>query len=264
MSSERPEDLTPSQTDAVRRALRAARHEAPLPDDVAARLDTTLAGLVAGRAAEYGEESSPGASGSPEPIAPVVPLRRRRWPAVLAAAAAVTAIGLAGTQLIDRDADHSHPAADSAAESQQAPSALAVSPGDPATDSLDTLGGSIGLTRAERARLAAAGYTGVSAVGVPADQYCGSCYGAAASTLSQPDRDALQKSLQSDKAPSAAVAPGPWDCHATLPPTLGATPVHPALHDGKPVLVALLRDSEGPIARAWPCDGSPPATIRLD
>lgn len=71
----------------VTRLLRAARAEEPMPDDVVARLDATLADLVADRSAD-GEASN------------VVPLRpRRRRTALLAAAAAVIAVGVGGSLL---------------------------------------------------------------------------------------------------------------------------------------------------------------------
>ena len=69
-------ELTPEQESAVRRLLAEARHDAPIPTDVADRLDTVLAGLT------RDEPGSPG-------VAPVIDLaarRRRRnaaacWPA---------------------------------------------------------------------------------------------------------------------------------------------------------------------------------------
>lgn len=89
------EELTPEQDDGVRRLLADARHDEPMPHDVAARLDDVLAGLVADRA---GDEDAP------EP-SHVVPLRRRRWPKVLVAAASVCAIGLGATQVIGSGGD---------------------------------------------------------------------------------------------------------------------------------------------------------------
>ena len=59
----------------------------PIPPEVAARLDETLAGLVAERAAE---------SDQPEPDRTVVPLRRRWAPRAAAAAAAVIVVGAGG------------------------------------------------------------------------------------------------------------------------------------------------------------------------
>lgn len=94
---------TPHHEDAVRRRLAEARHTDPVPADVAARLDATLADLVADRAA----------------VAEVVPLRRRRWPAVLAAAAAVTALGFALPTLTGDD-DSTHQMADKAVTAESA------------------------------------------------------------------------------------------------------------------------------------------------
>jgi hypothetical protein len=76
----------------VRRLLADARHDEPMPADVAARLDGVLADLAA--------ESSEVSSSSPSPPGRLVtPLRRsshrRRWGAALvAAAAAVTAFAV--------------------------------------------------------------------------------------------------------------------------------------------------------------------------
>lgn len=67
--------------DELRALLADARASEPVPDDVAARLDATLASLQAERAAE----SEPG-------TAVVVPLRRRLAPRLLVAAAAMVVI----------------------------------------------------------------------------------------------------------------------------------------------------------------------------
>jgi hypothetical protein len=247
MCSDHPDDLTPAQTDAVRRALRAARHDAPLPDDVAARLEATLAGLVAERAAA---EPGPAAAS-----ATVVPLRRRRWPAYLAAAAAVTAIGLAGTQLVDRGG-HDSVGASTADRAEQGPSA-ALAP-DASPETMATLGSTaLGLTRAQLDRLADAGYTGVDPVGLPASAYCSTC--STADSLRHADAAPDQKSsLQKQYA-----AASPASCHAALPPSLGDAPAHLATHDGEPVLLVVVPDAEGTVVRAWPCSGGPATTIRL-
>ncbi len=85
-------ELTPEQESDVRRLLAEARHDAPLPTDVADRLDTVLAGLT---------RDEPGAPG----VAPVIDLaarrRRRNAAAVLAGAAAVIVAGFAIGQVID-------------------------------------------------------------------------------------------------------------------------------------------------------------------
>jgi len=90
MTEQRPDGLTPAQSEAVRRLLAGARHDESVPDEVAARLDATLADLSAERGAE-----SPAVS-----EADVIPLRRR-WPKVLAAAAAVTLFGFGIVQYVD-------------------------------------------------------------------------------------------------------------------------------------------------------------------
>lgn len=91
-------DLSPSQSDAVRRSLAAARHDGPLPDEVAARLDARLADLVAER---------PGSTNAAAAPAPVVQAaerfrRRNRRLSILVAAAAVTVLGVAVSQVVDR------------------------------------------------------------------------------------------------------------------------------------------------------------------
>lgn len=84
--------MTPEQEEQVRRALASAPPAGGLPPEVAARLDATLAGLVAERSAA----GVAGADGAPESEpAPVVALeerRRRRWPRLLVAAAAVSVL----------------------------------------------------------------------------------------------------------------------------------------------------------------------------
>ncbi|MDR7253058.1 hypothetical protein J2X46_002043 [Nocardioides sp. BE266] len=99
-------DLTPEQ-DAVRRLLADARHDGPTPPEVVARLDETLAALVADRS-------------TPAPQAPVVDLasrRRRRIGTGVLAAAAVVVAGVALGQVlpIGQGSDDSGFSADSSA-----------------------------------------------------------------------------------------------------------------------------------------------------
>jgi len=77
--------VTPEEEDQVRRALAAAPPVEGLPAEVAARLDATLADLVAER---------PAGEGGPEPgaVTSLEERRRRRWPGVLVAAAAVSVL----------------------------------------------------------------------------------------------------------------------------------------------------------------------------
>lgn len=75
----------------VRRLLRQARHDEPLPPDVAARLDDVLADLVA-------ERSTSGEAATVTPIASA--RRRRRTASLVLAAAAVVVAGVGIGQVI--------------------------------------------------------------------------------------------------------------------------------------------------------------------
>lgn len=128
MSQHEPE-ASPQQQEAVRRLLAEARHDEPLPGDVAARLDGVLAQLAT---------EGPRAVDPPEPAGPpgavVVDLaarRRRRVAGLLGAAAAVVVLGVGVDQVVDRtgsggrgdsatsaDTDDNAPAADSGAGAQ--------------------------------------------------------------------------------------------------------------------------------------------------
>jgi hypothetical protein len=104
-------ELTPAQERAVRDLLAGARHDKPVPPQVVARLDATLAGLVAERGATPAAAPAPSSPASPSssaapaarPSAPVVPLARRRRriaSASLVAAAAVVVGGVAIGQMV--------------------------------------------------------------------------------------------------------------------------------------------------------------------
>jgi hypothetical protein len=102
----------------VRRLLAAAGSPPPdVPEDVAARLDDVLAGLVAERGESGSEDTRPAEheTWEHEP-AGVTPLdgRRRRWPQVLVAAAAASVIALGVGNLVLG----SEPAADYAATAE--------------------------------------------------------------------------------------------------------------------------------------------------
>lgn len=86
--------MTPEQEEQVRRALAAtaAHEDSSMPPEVAARLQGVLSELVAPRSGA----AQPEDSGRDELAA----RRRRRWPQVLAAAAAVSVIGLGGTAVV--------------------------------------------------------------------------------------------------------------------------------------------------------------------
>jgi hypothetical protein len=73
--------VTPEQEEQVRRALASAPPAGAMPPEVAARLDATLADLVAGRS-----------TGDSAPVVALEERRRRRWPRVLVAAASVSVL----------------------------------------------------------------------------------------------------------------------------------------------------------------------------
>lgn len=142
-------DLPPGQ-EAVRRLLADARHEGAPPAEVVARLDETLAALVADR----GSAPLDGAPATSERTAPVVDLasRRRRLAGVgLLAAASVVVAGVALGQVLPRgsgdagssagsdssladtpaEAERDFQSDDSGAGSELAPESLKSSPGTP-------------------------------------------------------------------------------------------------------------------------------------
>jgi hypothetical protein len=98
-------DLTPEEEAEVSRMLRDLPPVA-MPEDVHARLDEVLAGLSAER--ETG------------PLADVVPLKRRRWPQVLLAAAAVSLFGYVGTTFLDAQSNDADEAGTASADREVA------------------------------------------------------------------------------------------------------------------------------------------------
>lgn len=92
--------MTPEQEEQVRRALASAPPAGAIPPEVAARLDATLAALVAERSAgeSAGADSAP--ESEPAPVVAMEERRRRRWPRLLVAAAAVSVLAYGvGTNL---------------------------------------------------------------------------------------------------------------------------------------------------------------------
>ena len=88
--------LTPEQEE-VRRLLADARHSGPMPDDVADRLDSVLAGLAAGSADELDGHAAAPAGGA---VVSLASRRRRRAATALVAAAAVVAVGIGLGQVV--------------------------------------------------------------------------------------------------------------------------------------------------------------------
>lgn len=96
----------PAHQDVVRRLLAEARHDEPLPPEVAARLDTLLGELVEARARDSGVHS-------------LAHRRRQRGRLLLVAAAAAVAVGVAVPQLTGSSGSDTT-ASDSAASAPRA------------------------------------------------------------------------------------------------------------------------------------------------
>lgn len=88
MSDEEP-NLTAPQDQEVRRLLADARHDEPIPEDVAARLDRVLAQLAAGDPEH-----------DPRRVIELTSQRRRRAASLLVAAAAIVAVGVGLAQVV--------------------------------------------------------------------------------------------------------------------------------------------------------------------
>src|SRR6478735_3560075 len=116
----------PPEQDAVRRLLADARHDGPPPPDVVARLDETLASLVAERSGESERTTGPATERDDRSPGRVVDLgsRRRRVASIgLLAAASVVVAGVALGQALPRGGnDTADSSAGSASDSSMAES----------------------------------------------------------------------------------------------------------------------------------------------
>jgi len=118
----REDGLDEAGQDRVRRLLAAAADPAPMPEQVRSRLDETLAGLVADRAATSSQDEPP-------EVTDLSRRRARRWPRVLVAAAVVSVVGF-GVGNVLRDSSLSG-GSDSGAEGADETTALeAPTPAD--------------------------------------------------------------------------------------------------------------------------------------
>lgn len=130
-------DLTPEQEQEVRRLLADARHTAPIPEDVATRLDRVLDELA------RGEHPTP----VPAPVVQLASHRRRRAASMLVAAAAVVAVGVGLGQVVGGGGSDSGSGAASSADSarelpttaqKDTPSSESALAGSAAGDSVDS------------------------------------------------------------------------------------------------------------------------------
>jgi hypothetical protein len=213
-------ELTPEQESEVRRLLADARHDEPVPAEVADRLETVLAEL---------SRDDPGAPG----VAPVIDLaarrRRRNAAAVLAGAAAVIVAGFAMGQVIDVGGSNDDSAGSAAQEAR-----TSAGSGDAPKSGLAS-------SQSPEAGTPSAAAT-AEAVPVPE---------------APPTLVLSSGNLKSDltaqlrRGPSQTVDGGAHDfsvagCTPPAPPSkYGLGDLFPALFDGQPAVVALRPPADG-------------------
>jgi hypothetical protein len=90
--------LSPADDARIRRLLAEARHDGPIPAEVATRLDDALAGLVADRRDRDAAQPAPLRHGGP--VVDLAARRRRTVANLLVAAAAVIAVGIGIGQVL--------------------------------------------------------------------------------------------------------------------------------------------------------------------
>lgn len=148
MTTDEPDEqldpVSPQDEARVRALLSGARETGPMPADVAARLESTLAGLAVERGGAATEPTP--ATGSEASIHPLVRTRRHRVVAVLGAAAAVAVLALGVGTFVDREpqaGDDAGGAADTGVVRGEAPrqgddeadgDAMSVAPDDGAAE----------------------------------------------------------------------------------------------------------------------------------
>lgn len=260
----------------VRDLLADARPTSPVPADVAARLDETLAGLQAERGsalADFGSTSAPD-SGSHS----VVPLRRRLRPRLTAAAAAVIVLGAGGVAVAQlggngssgSDSASSRSAADSAGAAASPKATGSVSAAEPQALS----GSGSAVPRLTTASFAADAAQVMRQVAV-LDATSGRTNSFDAASPSAP----VPAQTPSDVAPEASTATSLGSTGSLQAPPVTATPptatkdvrgaaacagpsasdgvTLQATLDGTPVaLVFRAPTATGQRVEAWSCDGS--------
>ena len=108
-------NLTPEQDAAVRDLLAEARHDEPMPEDVAARLDRVLAQLAEGDSHL-----------DPAHVVELASRRRHRAATLLVAAAAIVVVGVGLGQVVDRGGSEADIAGSAPADKAVAPAAEAA------------------------------------------------------------------------------------------------------------------------------------------
>jgi hypothetical protein len=234
----------------LRALLRGARVTEPIPADVAARLDATLASLQAERRAED------------EPAATVLPLRRRGIARVLVAAAAAVVIGAGGIAisqggLNDAGSDDSAATADSGAGSDTG--SLREGPMDP---------GSEADKDAPLPAATARGLLELNGTLVPvftSARFAQEAQAYDPATGGFTELDSLQKRYSipspADALTDDATTDPPDDGATSVPlcvgPQLPDTETLPMLLDGNPTVLVLHPVKDGAqVLEAWSCDGA--------
>ena len=238
--------------DAVRERLAAARVQDPIPADVAARLDATLAGLTGGTPAA---PPAPGEGGTT-----VTPLRRRSRvaPRLLAAAAVVVLAGAGGvgvSQVLDHgSAGDTSSTAGSATKADApgtekapaVPAPTAPAPAGGGTTSLDSLttAGIAGVPVLTSADFSSQ----VAALDLARGSYSSRRTTGSDQAAGPQSLDGLSESRRRKSAATARSCRGP---------RITGTASYPAVLDGQPaVLVVHPADAGSRLVQAWSCDGS--------
>jgi len=223
-------ELNPGEEARVR-ALLADLGSAPdvtaMPPEVAARLDETLAGLVADREAqtEHAPVVEQGRSN-------VVPLRRRWTSRATAAAAAVIVLGLGGVAVANLDGFQggSSDKASSDAGGISAGGAESLDESSSAPPAPSAAGGDLGALREGVPRLTAASFDADAARLVAGDQNLSSLDGSVTSerkTLDKADRRALANAARSG-CPGPQVDDGATETLVLYDDAPAVLVIHPA------------------------------------
>lgn len=261
--------------DQIRALLRDVRATGPLPDDVAARLDATLADL---------RRSAPGAD---TPIAAVVPLRRRvSRPRLLVAAAAVIIVGAGGGGLaitLTNQDSHAPASADATKSNSErsslAPQGKAFAP-LPSTPGPHDLSGpldelasqpvgsftTVGFAREAAAYAKSTMLTYATSQGTAGGPGtgAGSGAGSGAGTTTGGTTSTTGNGAASTAVPPTAVVPGaaapepsPRSPAPCVTPNVPGAQTVPITLDGSPATLVLHPAANGKqLVEAWSCDGT--------
>jgi hypothetical protein len=222
--------------DDLRALLSDARVTAPIPDDVAARLDTTLASLGAERAGR--------------PV--VVPLRRRLAPVLAAAAAVAVVVAGVGIARLVTDDGQRTTAADSAGSEALVSTPSAAAPSARAPQSATKAGGAASFASVRA-------FTTAGFAAQVADLQVAALDAATASTgTDTPSGPGDPATASPDDLTEAAQGrvPAAVAAACTGPARPGTRSV-PILLDGRPAALVLHPVTDGEqLVEAWSCDGA--------